>query len=51
MDSLLIRVLLFIVIFGGVILLVYIINRTFSDHPDMFVDIKKFRKNHPDEYE
>ena len=50
MDSLLIRVLLFVVILGVVILLVYFADRTFSDYPDMFVDIKKFRENHPDVY-
>jgi hypothetical protein len=51
MDSLLIRVLLFIAIFEGISVLLIIAHYIFFNRSEMYIDIRRFRKNCSNEYE
>ena len=46
MDSLLIIVLLFVVVFGGLGVLLSLAHYIFFNHKEMYIDIKRFRKDY-----
>jgi hypothetical protein len=46
-----VKVLVFIGVMGLSIFFMYLADRIFSDPADMILDVRRFRKNHPDEYE
>jgi len=50
MDSLLIKVLLFVAVLGGLGVLLLIAHYTFYNHEEMYIDIRRFRKDYLNRY-